>query len=130
MQNHELYLPMLLPLWGIFIGIALVIIGFVDKKPLFTYLGWFVLILNGLISLYYNLFQIDALHFSNDLQMQETAKILIKTGWLNVSGAILALASVAFFYLKKRRYVVLACLTILFFSIQFFQYYSLLQKPK
>ena len=43
MQTHELYLPMLIPLWGIFIGLALVIIGFVDKKASFTYFGWGVL---------------------------------------------------------------------------------------
>ena len=130
MQTHELYLPMLIPLWGIFIGIALVIIGVVDKKASFTYSGWAVLTVNGMISLYYNLFQINPAHFSDNLQLRETAGFLITTGWLNVAGAILAMAALLFFHFKKKRYVLMAVLTILFFAIQFFQYYSLIQKPK
>jgi hypothetical protein len=129
MQKFELYLPMLLPLWGIFIGIALVIIGFVDKKNLYTYLGWSVLMANGLISLYYNIFQINPDHLL-DTQLKNTAAVLISAGWLNVAGAFLALTSLLFFYLKNKRYLLMATLTILFFAIQFFQFYSLLQKPK
>lgn len=130
MQTHELYLPMLIPLWGIFIGIALIIIGFVDKKQLFTYAGWSVFILIGLISLYYNLFAIHTALYAEDLKMKETAEILVASGWLNVMGGGLALASLLFYYFRKKRYMVLAVLTILFFSIQFFQYYGLIQKPK
>jgi hypothetical protein len=130
MQTHELYLPMLIPLWGIFIGIALIIIGFVDKKHLFTYSGWSVFILTGLVSLYYNLFAINPALYLENLKMKETAEFLMASGWLNVMGSGLALASLLFFYFKKKRYMVLAVLTILFFAIQFFQYYSLLQKPK
>ncbi len=130
MQTHELYLPMLIPQWGIFIGIALVIIGFADKKALFTYFGWSVLIATGLISLYYNLFQINAAHFAENSQMRETAGFLLTTGWLNVAGSFLAFASLLLFYFKKRRYVLMAVMTILFFSILFFQYYGLIQKPK
>ncbi|MCL6103574.1 MAG: hypothetical protein M1292_13990 [Bacteroidetes bacterium] len=130
MQTHELYLPMLLPLWGIFIGIALVIIGFVDKKASFTYSGWAVLIVNGMISLYYNLFQINPAHFTENGQLRETAGFLLTTGWLNVAGAMLAMAALLFFYFKKKRYILMAILTLLFFAIQFFQYYGLIQKPK
>lgn len=130
MQTHELYLPMLIPLWGIFIGIALIIIGFVDKKHLFTYSGWSVFILTGLVSLYYNLFAIHPALYIENLQMKETAEFLMASGWLNVMGGVLALASLLFYYFKKKRYMVLAVLTILFFAIQFFQYYSLIQKPK
>lgn len=130
MQTHELYLPMLVPLWGIFIGIVLVIIGFADKKPKFTYGGWGTLMANGLISLYFNLFQINPAQFVDNAQLKETAELLVASGWLNVAGAFLALASLLFFYFKKRRYLLLAALTILFFSIQFFQFYGLLQKPK
>ncbi|MEI7421465.1 MAG: hypothetical protein WCK18_05195 [Prolixibacteraceae bacterium] len=130
MQTHELYLPMLIPLWGIFIGIALIIIGFVDKKHLFTYSGWSVFILTGLVSLYYNLFAIHPALYIENLKMKETAEILMASGWLNVMGGGLALASLLFYYFKKKRYMVLAVLTILFFAIQFFQYYSLIQKPK
>lgn len=130
MQTHELYLPMLVPLWGIFIGIVLVIIGFADKKPKFTYGGWGTLMANGLISLYFNLFQINPAQFVDNAQLKETSELLVASGWLNVAGAFLALASLLFFYFKKRRYLLLAALTILFFSIQFFQFYGLLQKPK
>jgi LPXTG-motif cell wall-anchored protein len=130
MQTHELYLPMLIPLWGIFIGIALVIIGFVDKKAHFTYFGWSVFIVLGLVSLYYNLFQIVPSHFTENNQLSETAALLMNAGWLNVAGALLALATLLFFYFKRKRYLLMAILTILFFAVQFFQYYSLIQKPK
>jgi hypothetical protein len=130
MQTHELYLPMLIPLWLIFIGIALVVIGFVDKKAVFTYSGWGVLMVSGLVSLCYNLFQISPAHFPDGSQLAETARILISAGWLNVAGAVLALAALLFFYLKKKRYMIMAVLTILFFAVQFFQFYSLIQKPK
>jgi hypothetical protein len=130
MQTHELYLPMLIPLWLIFIGIALVVIGFVDKKAFITISGWGVLIVSGLVSLYYNLYQISPTHFPDGSELAETARILISAGWLNVAGAVLALAALLFFYFKKRRYMILAVLTILFFAIQFFQFYGLIQKPK
>jgi hypothetical protein len=129
MQTHQLYLPMLIPLWGIFIGIALIIIGFVDKKALFTYLGWSMLIAVGFVSLYCNIFQIDPANLSDTGQLRETAKMLVASGWLNVGGAILAMACLLFFHFKKKRYLLLAVLTILFFAIQFFQYYGLMQKP-
>lgn len=130
MQTHELYLPMLIPLWGIFIGIVLVVIGFADKKAPFTYAGWITLLVTGLISLFYNLFQIDPAHFTTTNQLSETAGFLRTTNWLNVAGGLLALISLLFFYFKKRRYLLLAVLTILFFAVQFFQYYGLIQKPK
>jgi len=130
MQNHELYLPMLIPLWGIFIGIALIIIGFVDKKAAFTYFGWSLLIVVGLISLFYNLFQINPVSYQENSQMRETAAILVKAGYLNLAGAALSLLSLLFYGYKNRRYLLMAILTILFFAIQFFQYYALIQKPK
>jgi LPXTG-motif cell wall-anchored protein len=130
MQNHELYLPMLIPLWGIFAGIALVVIGFVDRKSSFTLAGWSVLIITGLVSLFYNLFQISPSHYTDNTSLRETAGFLVTTNWLNVAGALLALASLLFFHFRKKRYILLAILTILFFSILFFQYYSLIQKPK
>ncbi len=130
MPTHELYLPMLLPLWGIFIGFSLVIIGFVDKKAIYTYVGWSVLIATSLVSLYYNLFQIHLPDYSGNLPLQETARYLVTAGWLNVAGACLAATDLFFFYHKKKRYLLLASLTLLFFAIQFFQYYSLIQKPK
>jgi len=130
MQTFDLYLPMLIPLWGIFIGIALIVIGFADKKVVYTYFGWSVLMAVGMISLYYNLFFIDRNHYPDGSPVRETASLLISAGWLNVSGTILALVSLLFFYFKKKRYMLLAVLTVIFYSVQFFQYYSLIQKPK
>ena len=130
MEAHELYLPMLISLWAIFIGIALVIIGYTDKKKSFTYSGWGVLMANGLVSFYYNILQIDLSLFAANSSIRETAGFLVTAGWLNVAGAFLALLSMLFFHFKKKRYILLAILTILFFAIQFFQYYSLIQKPK
>jgi hypothetical protein len=117
-------------LWVIFIGIALVVIGFVDKKASFTYSGWSVLMVSGLVSLYCNLFQLSPAHFPEGSQLAETARVLIAAGWLNFAGGLLALASLLFFHFKKKRYVLIAVLTILFFSVQFFQFYGLIQKPK
>lgn len=130
MKTHELYLPMLIPLWGIFIGIALIIVGFVDKKNLFSYAGWSVFMLTGLVSLYYNLFEINPAVYSDNLPMKDTAELLVTTGWLNVMGGALALAALLFQYFRRKRYVILAVWTLLFFAVQFFQYYSLIQKPK
>ena len=130
MQTHELYLPMLIPLWGIFIGITLVVIGFVDKKAAFTYSGWGLLTVVGFISLFYNLFLINPASYQENSQMRETAAILVKAGYLNLAGAALSLCSILCFRYKNRRYLLMAVLTILFFAIQFFQYYSLIQKPK
>lgn len=130
MQTPELYLPMLIPLWGIFIGIALVVIGFVDKKATFTYTGWSVLVLMGLVAMYYNLVLIDLSHYADNSQLRETAGFLKTTGWLNVAGGVLSMITLLFFHFKKKRYMLLAVLTLFFFSIQFFQYYSLIQKPK
>ncbi len=130
MQTYDLYLPMLIPLWGIFIGIALIVIGFVDKKAVYTYLGWSALMVIGIISLYYNMFLIDRNHYPEGSQVQETAGLLLSAGWLNVAGTLLALVSLLFFHFKKKRYMMLAVLTVIFYSIQFFQYYSLIQKPK
>lgn len=130
MQTQELYLPMLIGLWTIFIGIALVIIGFVDKKASITNAGWAVLFINGLISAYFNLFQIDLSTIAAGAPERETAQMLIASGWLNLAGSLLSAATLLFFHFKRKRYLLMAILTILFFAIQFFQFYGLIQKPK
>ena len=56
MTNAQLYLPTVLPQWGIFAGVVLLTIGYVDKRELWTFIGWITLILAGLTSLYFNLF--------------------------------------------------------------------------
>ncbi len=130
MQAPELYLPTLVPLWGIFAGIALVIIGFADKKASFTYAGWSIFMVIALFSAYYNLFGINPALYAENSPLRETATLLVKAGWMNLAGGALALVSLLFFYFKRRRYLLLATLTVLLFAIQFFQFYNLLQKPK
>ena len=105
MQTQELYLPMLIGLWTIFIGIALVIIGSVDKKASITYAGWAVLIINGLISAYFNLFQINLSTIAEGAPVRETAQMLIASGWLNLAGSLLSAATLLFFHFKRKRYL-------------------------
>jgi len=48
MINTDLYLPTVLPQWGIFTGVVLLTVGFIEKKGISTILGWIVLIITGL----------------------------------------------------------------------------------
>ncbi len=56
MTEHLLYLPTVIPQWGIFLGIALVIIGYVDKKEKWAYGGWALFVATALAALWFNLF--------------------------------------------------------------------------
>lgn len=123
MTNTQFYLPTVLPQWGIFAGIVLITIGYVDKKDLWTRLGWIVLIVTGLAALYFNLFgELSGLDKSNNAGF--VASLLTSTGWQTVAGGILAVASLIMLQLKKRRYPLLAILTIVYFILLFFQYYQ------
>ena len=123
MTEHLLYLPTIVPQWGIFIGFALVIIGYVDKKERWAYAGWGVLVATGIAALYFNLFggfapQVGEL-------VSEEAAHLFTSGWLTAIGGVLALASMVFLYFKLKRYSILAILTLIYFGIVFFQYNNL-----
>ena len=121
MTNTQLYLPTVLPQWGIFTGIALLTVGYIEKKELWTRLGWIVLIATGLAGLYFNLF--GNLYAINEKNGSEAAVILIiSTGWQLTAGGVLAGASLLLFQLKKKRYPILAILTIIYFILIFFQY--------
>lgn len=123
MTNSHLYLPTVLPQWGIFAGIVLITIGYVDKKDIWTRLGWIVLIVTGLAALYFNLFgELNAVAEQND--PGSVSSLLISTGWQTVAGGVLALASLIMLQLKKKRYAILAILTIVYFILIFFQYYQ------
>ena len=118
MTNAQLYLPTLLPQWGIFAGIALIIVGYVDKKNLWTRIGWIVLIATGLTALYFNLLGgLQALPDSN-----ASVSLLIATGWQTAVGGVLAIASLLMFHYKSKRYALLAVLTLLYFTLIFFLY--------
>ena len=121
MTSTQLYLPTLLPQWGIFAGVILLTVGYVDKKTLWTRLGWMVLILTSLTALYFNLFGgLKALAQTNGSPSQ--ASLLLSTGWQAAAGGVLALASLLMWQYKKKRYTLLAVLTILYFSLTFFLY--------
>jgi hypothetical protein len=89
MTNAHLYLPTVLPQWGIFAGVVLITIGYVDKKILWTRLGWIVLIITSLASLYFNLFGgLNAFTGTNNPGSVES--LLVSTGWQTVAGGVLA----------------------------------------
>lgn len=123
MTNVHLYLPTVVPQWEIFAGVVLITIGYVDKKNLWTRLGWMVLILTGLTALYFNLFW----HL-NDVASAEgpvtLSSMLTSAGWQAVAGGGLALAALIMLQLKLRRYPILAVLTLLYFILIFFLYYQ------
>ena len=123
MTNAHLYLPTVLPQWGIFAGVVLLTIGYVDKKEIWTRLGWIVLIVTGLSALYFNFFgELAALSETNE--SGSVASLLISTGWQTVAGGGLAVASLIMLQLKKKRYAILAVLTLVYFILIFFQYYE------
>jgi len=127
MTSAQLYLPSLLPQWGIFAGVVLITVGYVDKKILWTRLGWIVLIVTSLIALYFNLFgELNELAKKN--QAGSAASLLYSTGWQTAAGGILAIASLVLFHFKKRRYTLLAILTILYYVLTFFLYFQVAEK--
>ena len=118
MANTQLYLPTVLPQWGIFAGIILITVGYVDKKNLWTRLGWIVLIATSLTALYFNIFGgLEILAETNAMALP-----LISTGWQTAAGGILAVASLLMLQFKRKRYALLAVLTLLYFTLTFFLY--------
>ena len=121
MTSNPLYLPTVLPQWGIFAGIALLTIGYIEKKEFWTRIGWIILIATGLAGLYFNLF--GHLNPLNEKTGSDAAvMLLISTGWQLTAGGVLAGASLLLFQLKKKRYPILAILSIIYFVLIFFLY--------
>ncbi len=123
MTSAQLYLPTILPQWGIFAGVVLIIIGYVEKKDLWTRLGWIVLIATSLTALYFNLFG----EFTTLAEKNEPGSVvsmLTSTAWQAVAGGVLAIVSLIMFQYKKKRYALLSILTLLYFVLIFFQYYQ------
>lgn len=113
-----MYLPTVLPQWGIFAGVVLITVGYVDKKNLLTQLGWIVLIATSLTALYFNLFG-----GLNTLD-SPIASHLISTGWQAAAGGLLAIAALLMLQFKKRRYALLAILALIYFTLTFFLYFQ------
>lgn len=123
MTSTQMYLPTLLPQWGIFAGVVLLTVGYVDKKELWTRLGWIVLIATSLTALYFNLFsELNAFRDKN--QSDSAVSLLYSTGWQTAAGGFLAIASFVMFQFKKKRYSLLAILTLLYFVLTFFLYFQ------
>ncbi len=121
MTSTQLYLPTVLPQWGIFAGIVLIIVGYVDKKDLLTRIGWIVLIATGLTALYFNIFGgLTTLAATNGSSSQ--ASLLLSTGWQVAAGGVLSVVSLLMFQFKTKRYALLAILTLLYFTLTFFLY--------
>jgi hypothetical protein len=118
MTNAQLYLPTVLPQWGIFLGVALIIVGYVDKKNLWTRIGWIVLIATGLTALCFNLF--GGLQVLPDTNL--AVSLLISTGWQATVGGVLAFVSLLMMHYKSKRYALLAVLTLIYFTLIFFLY--------
>lgn len=121
MTSTQLYLPTVLPQWGIFAGVVLITVGYVDKKNLWTSIGWIVLIATSLTALYFNLFGgLKALAETTESAVM--AKLLISTGWQTTAGGVLAIVSLLMLHYKKKRYALLAILTLIYFTLTFFLY--------
>ena len=116
-----MYLPTVLPQWGIFAGVVLLTIGYVDKKIFLTQIGWIILILTSLTALYFNLF--GGLSILADKNVTDSpASLLLSTGWQTVAGGVLAVISLLMLKFKKKRYSLLAILTLIYFFLTFFLY--------
>jgi len=116
-----MYLPTVLPQWGIFAGIVLITIGYVDKKIILTQIGWIILIMTSLTALYFNLF--GGLSTLVDKNVTNSpVSLLISTGWQTVAGGVLAVISLLMLKFKKKRYSLLAILTLIYFFLTFFLY--------
>jgi VIT1/CCC1 family predicted Fe2+/Mn2+ transporter len=123
MTDHQLYLPTVIPQWGIFIGITLVIIGYVDKKEKWTYAGWATFIFTGIAALYFNLF--GGFSPNPGETVDATTAHILTSGWLTAIGGILAVVTLLFQHFKLKRYPILAVMTLLYFAVIFFQYNSI-----
>ena len=128
MTNTHLYLASTLPQWEIFLGIALITMGYIEKKSIFSSLGWIVLMITGLTALYFNLFG-DLTSLIDSQQQSNIKSLLVSTSWQAVAGGVLAGFSFLLFHYKKKRYPVLAILTIIYFVLIFFLYYQVSQGP-
>ncbi len=121
MNSAQLYLPTLLPQWGIFAGVVLLTVGYVEKKIIWTQLGWITLIITGMTALWFNLFgEFNA--FAASEGADAPVSHLIATGWKSVAGGVLAAISLLMLQLKKKRYPLLAILTLVYFILIFFLY--------
>jgi hypothetical protein len=128
MTSTHLYLQSTLPQWEIFLGIALITMGYIEKKALLTRMGWSVLMFTGLTALYFIFFG-ELTSLADSQQQNNLNSLLMSTSWQAVAGGVLAGFSLLLYHYKKKRYPVLAGLTIVYFILIFFLYYQVSQGP-
>lgn len=121
MSSNPFYLYTVIPQWGLFLGIALVVFGYVEKKGPLSLAGWVVFVATGLFALGVNLF--GNLH----PQPQPGGTVppdfqVIALGWQAGIAGVLALISLLLRQRKSKRYSLLAILTIIYAIAIFFQY--------
>lgn len=126
MFESELYLQTIIPQWGIFLSLVLVIIGHVDKKNRLSMAGWIALIIVGLIALIINIFGgLDTTPGPNG-QMPKDFQLMV-LGWQTGIAGALSAFTLLLRQRKSTRYKLLAILTVLFSISIFFQYYHFIQ---
>ncbi len=99
----------------------IITVGYVEKKVIWTYLGWATLMITGIIGLYFNLFE-NLIGLVEKQDSEELVKLIISTNWQLAAGGFLALLSLVLFHYKTKRYPILAILTLLYFVLVFFLY--------
>lgn len=117
------YIYTIIPQWGIFIGIILVILGVVEKKNTIAMIGWLALFAIGIYTLSINLFylpEIEPMQGNNGIPPEVTLKTI---GWQTSIGSLLVAFTLLLKYFKSKRFTMLGILSVAFFVIIFFQYY-------
>jgi len=119
MTYSQFYLPALIPQWEIFLGVVAVIVGYVEKQEFWARIGWIILIITGLTSLYFNL-------FGDFLTEKDEAAIVVNylkaSGWQSVLGGALAIVTLYFQKSRRKSYRILAILTVIYFMLIFFEF--------
>ena len=129
MSNNPFYLYTIIPQWGIFLGIGLVIFGYVEKKGKLTMAGWLTFLATGLFALGVNLFAGLNPKPLPDGSMPMDFQV-IALGWQAGIAGVLALFSILLRQRKSKRYSLLAILTVAYAIAVFFQYNYFIRNEK
>jgi uncharacterized membrane protein len=121
MSNNPFYLYTIIPQWGIFLGIGLVIFGYVEKKGKLSIAGWLTIVAAGLFALGVNLFGDLNPHPLPDGNMPADFQVMA-LGWQAGIAGVLALFSILLRQRKSKRYSILAILAVAYAIAVFFQY--------
>lgn len=129
MSSNPFYLYTIIPQWGIFLGVGLVVFGYVEKKGKLTLAGWFTMVATGLFALGVNLFGDLNPHPLPDGTMPVDFQV-ISLGWQAGIGGVLALFAILLRQRKSKRYTILAILTVAYSIAIFFQYNYFIRNGK